>query len=143
LPAAQADLNNPPNPLYQGGKISGADSLTRIYNDYVAAHDKDSDGVLDLADNCPDLANPDQLDTNSNGIGDVCDSTDAPQSVSTSTPEQSGAAADAETASSIMPGADAPQRVSAPAIPEPTTVDIIHRNPRPNPNPRPRNSMNY
>ena len=34
----------------------------------------DADGVLDAADNCPDLANADQLDSNGNGIGDACDS---------------------------------------------------------------------
>jgi hypothetical protein len=32
--------------------------------------------VLDADDNCPEVANADQLDTNQNGIGDACD-TDA------------------------------------------------------------------
>ena len=35
--------------------------------------DRDGDGVVDCLDNCPDRANPDQADTNNNGIGDICD----------------------------------------------------------------------
>ena len=35
--------------------------------------DVDKDGVLDDADNCPKSYNPDQLDTDKDGIGDVCD----------------------------------------------------------------------
>ncbi len=36
--------------------------------------DSDSDGVPDPSDNCPSIANADQLDTDADGIGDVCDS---------------------------------------------------------------------
>ena len=36
----------------------------------------DGDGVPDDADNCPSVANSDQLDTDSDGAGDVCDSDD-------------------------------------------------------------------
>ncbi len=35
--------------------------------------DFDNDGVLDELDNCPSIANQNQLDTDSNNIGDVCD----------------------------------------------------------------------
>jgi Thrombospondin type 3 repeat len=35
--------------------------------------DADRDGVLDDADNCKGLANPDQLDTDHDGQGDACD----------------------------------------------------------------------
>jgi len=35
--------------------------------------DSDNDGIPDIEDNCPDIWNPDQLDTDYNGIGDACD----------------------------------------------------------------------
>lgn len=35
--------------------------------------DTDGDGINDDIDNCPDTFNPNQQDTNNNGIGDVCD----------------------------------------------------------------------
>ncbi len=36
--------------------------------------DRDHDGVPDVKDNCPDVYNPDQADSDHNGIGDACDS---------------------------------------------------------------------
>jgi hypothetical protein len=35
--------------------------------------DKDNDGVPDFRDNCPTNYNPDQKDSNGNGMGDACD----------------------------------------------------------------------
>src|SRR5262245_62785021 len=39
--------------------------------------DGDGDGVCDSADNCPALANPTQLDTDGDLLGDACDDSDA------------------------------------------------------------------
>ena len=36
--------------------------------------DSDGDGINDLNDNCPDVSNADQTDTDHDGIGDACDS---------------------------------------------------------------------
>ncbi|MDF4203986.1 thrombospondin type 3 repeat-containing protein [Maribacter sp. SA7] len=38
--------------------------------------DDDNDGILDVDDNCPLTANADQLDTDNDGEGDVCDTDD-------------------------------------------------------------------
>ncbi|MEL7160057.1 MAG: PKD domain-containing protein, partial [Bacteroidota bacterium] len=38
--------------------------------------DGDNDGVADVDDNCPTVSNPDQADSNNDGIGDACDSPD-------------------------------------------------------------------
>jgi hypothetical protein len=35
--------------------------------------DRDHDGIPDFRDNCPDVYNPDQKDSDNNGIGDACD----------------------------------------------------------------------
>lgn len=35
--------------------------------------DRDHDGIPDFRDNCPDVYNPDQADSDHNGIGDACD----------------------------------------------------------------------
>lgn len=47
-----------------------------VYAYLVTATDSDSDGVADPSDNCPTVPNPTQLDTDGDGLGDVCDPDD-------------------------------------------------------------------
>ncbi|WP_420551762.1 choice-of-anchor B family protein [Tenacibaculum aiptasiae] len=44
-------------------------------------NDKDGDGIVDSKDNCPTTSNPDQKDTDGDGIGDVCDTPTATNKV--------------------------------------------------------------
>jgi len=92
------DDNGLDNPPYDGDHCSffmprvfvmrGASSwvetdvLYKVSNDLYALtsicfvaywYDNDNDGVYDHLDNCPDAYNPNQIDTDGDGIGDVCD----------------------------------------------------------------------
>lgn len=52
---------------------SNPDASDQQNNPVPTNTDQDDDGVTDLDDNCPSSANADQNDTDSDGIGDVCD----------------------------------------------------------------------
>ncbi len=50
-----------------------------IIDDFIidgTSPDDDNDGIPNTADNCPSVANADQLDTDNDGMGDVCDTDD-------------------------------------------------------------------
>jgi gliding motility-associated-like protein len=53
-----------------------ADNYTLSYVNgslIIEAGDTDGDGILDINDNCPTVANVDQADLDADGLGDVCD----------------------------------------------------------------------
>ena len=47
--------------------------MIRVRNGDACQTDKDGDGVMYDVDNCPLVANPNQLDTDGDGKGDICD----------------------------------------------------------------------
>jgi hypothetical protein len=72
LGAFQVQAGDDPNALYS--------NAFTILGSPVAAPpvDTDGDGVPDDVDNCPTVSNPDQADSNGNGIGDACDAPACP-----------------------------------------------------------------
>jgi hypothetical protein len=53
--------------------VQGNVSITGYLTVPVGQTDIDRDGIRDQADNCPDVKNHEQLDTDADGLGDVCD----------------------------------------------------------------------
>jgi hypothetical protein len=68
---AGVDGTTGPNPTYPARlAISAVVGVLHVYAAFL--NDADSDGVRDELDNCPTIANPTQLDTNGDDIGDAC-----------------------------------------------------------------------
>jgi hypothetical protein len=74
----------PDTPEFEINNIQGTPTYGELIPTVVdekgcgaSQRDTDGDGVVDTEDNCIDTANPDQVDTDEDGIGDVCD-TDNP-----------------------------------------------------------------
>jgi hypothetical protein len=62
-----------------GDTLNGTDhdfGLARYLIGSDAGGDSDGDGIDDDVDNCPDVANPDQVDSDGDGMGDACDPDD-------------------------------------------------------------------
>ncbi|MFC1591429.1 LamG-like jellyroll fold domain-containing protein [Thermodesulfobacteriota bacterium] len=97
-PAAQAPFIGTVNPQADGFFIGGYGAALPNQRQFVGAIDEarlymrtlseteiqslsqpllddDADGIVNGADNCPDVANPNQTDRNGDGIGDYCDTT--------------------------------------------------------------------
>ena len=51
-------------------------NIGRVEVEAMGTSDSDGDGVTNSADNCPDLSNAAQIDTNGDGEGDACDDDD-------------------------------------------------------------------
>ena len=72
------------NPMPIGGSLTTEQrdlvknwvSEGALADDTPTDPDTDGDGISDSLDNCSDIANSDQLDTDSDGDGDVCDNDD-------------------------------------------------------------------
>jgi hypothetical protein len=58
-----------------GATYAGALPTGNPINNILCSADSDVDGILNSADNCPTTPNPDQLDSDHDGIGDACDPT--------------------------------------------------------------------
>ena len=56
------------------GVDNDCDASPRGNTNPINDNDRDGDGWNNTCDNCPDIQNADQLDSDSNGIGDACDS---------------------------------------------------------------------
>jgi hypothetical protein len=52
---------------------SSTDNITTVYKNYIESHDPDSDNIFGAIDNCPLISNPDQKDSDNNGMGDACE----------------------------------------------------------------------
>ena len=50
-----------------------SDPMDSFPLDPLETHDSDADGIGDNRDNCVSLSNPDQLDTDNDSMGDICD----------------------------------------------------------------------
>lgn len=59
------------SPLNQCGELIGAFDVVAGCD---SPADTDSDGIADIMDNCPTVANPDQTDSDGDGVGDACES---------------------------------------------------------------------
>jgi glucose/arabinose dehydrogenase len=59
-------------------QLPDGELLVLTYNNSIhrLTADTDIDGVANINDNCPFITNPDQLDTDGDGLGDVCDPDD-------------------------------------------------------------------
>lgn len=58
----------------ENGTANVFDDLSNVYDEYISDNDSDLDNIFGGADNCPEINNPEQTDTDGDGLGDACDS---------------------------------------------------------------------
>lgn len=80
------------------GYGNGSSLVALMWQVVVAGTDGDSDGVLDAQDNCPDLANPDQANSDADAQGDACDPDDDNDGVADAAPDNCPLLANADQA---------------------------------------------
>ena len=59
--------------LTQEGVAQGIDDVVEAAKSWIISFDVDQDGYENDEDNCPDIYNPDQTDSDLDGAGDACD----------------------------------------------------------------------
>jgi hypothetical protein len=62
--------------VYRAADFSGL-QIIDVESCKLLSPDSDGDGIIDGFDNCPLASNPNQADTNGDGIGDACENTDS------------------------------------------------------------------
>ncbi len=78
LPAYAPHISYPETPnLHDNSRVKTATTGAFQDNPLFVEPDSDSDGVIDMQDNCVNIANPDQKDIDKNGRGDACDDFDS------------------------------------------------------------------
>jgi len=90
--------------------------------------DTDGDGRPDSTDNCPSIANPLQVDCNSNGVGDVCEvAAGAPDFNQDAIPDTCQCLADLVLADHQVNGADLGALLSQWGLANAGTISDINR----------------
>ena len=75
------------NVVISGSNTKDISSTVLVTGYLRLLYDKDKDGIEDEKDNCPDIYNPGQEDSDGDGDGDTCDGTPVSKDISVSTDE--------------------------------------------------------